>query len=122
MHSLRRLHRRIAAMTAIDERPALYGFFCEELFTSPREAADTRGRMAEFAARWNYRLTKVFTEKPGHAPTAFNKLRDAVRQDGAAVVVPTVDHLKPYGDVNALAEELRAPSGHHVMRSEPEDH
>jgi hypothetical protein len=109
-------------MTATDERPALYGFFHEKLFMSAREAADVRGRMVEFAARWNYRLAKVFIDRPDQAPAGFNALREAVLQDRAAVVVPTVDHLKPYGDVHALVEELKAPSGHHVMRSEPEDH
>jgi hypothetical protein len=108
-------------MNAIDERPALYGFFYEEAFTSPRQAADTRGQMAEFAARWGYRLAKVFTEKPGEAPAAFEALREAVRRDCAAVVVPNVDHLKPYGDVLELVSELQRSSGHHVMRSESED-
>jgi hypothetical protein len=51
-------------MNTVDERPALDGFFHEEAFTSLRQAADIRGGMAEFAARWGYRLAKVFTEKP----------------------------------------------------------
>jgi len=106
---------------AADERPELYGFFHEKLFTSAREAADVRGRMVEFAARWNYRLAKVFTDKPDETSAGFNALREAVHRDRAAVVVPTVDHLKPYGDVCALVEELKAPSGQHVMRSEPGD-
>lgn len=54
------------------------------------------------------------------APAGFNALRKAVLADKAAVVVPNVDHLKPYGDVSALVEELKAPSGHHVLPSEPE--
>jgi hypothetical protein len=108
-------------MNTVDESPALYGFCYEEAFTSPRQAADIRGGMAEFAARWGYRLAKVFTEKPGEALVAFNALREAVRLDGAAVVVPNVEHLKPYGDVLELVTELQKPSGHHVMRSEPED-
>lgn len=110
-------------ITAADERPALYGFFHEETFSSSREADDVVGRMATFAARWSFRLAKVYIEKPGAAPAAFDALREAVRRDGAAVVVPNVKHLKPYGDVLALVTELQKPSGHHVMRSErePED-
>jgi hypothetical protein len=102
-----------------DERQELFGFFHEELFTSARQAADIRSGMAEFAARWNYRLAKVFTAKPGEAFGAFEALREAVRRDGAAVVVPNVDHLMPYGDVHALVTELRELSGQHVMQSEP---
>jgi hypothetical protein len=106
-------------MSDVDERRELIGFFHEELFTSARQAADIRSGMAEFAARWNYRLAKVFTAKPGAVPEAFEALREAVRRDGAAVVVPNVDHLTPYGDVYALVTELRELSGQHVMQSEP---
>jgi hypothetical protein len=103
-------------MSDVDERRELIGFFHEELFTSARQAANG---MAELAARWNYRLAKVFTAKPGAVPEAFESLREAVRRDGAAVVVPNVDHLAPYGDVYALVTELRELSGQHVMQSEP---
>jgi len=116
-----RLHRGVNAVTATDERPLLYGYFRETLFSSTREATEVRSRMIEFADRWNYRLAKMFSDKPDEAPAGFNALRKAVLEDKAAVVVPNVDHLKPYGDIYALVEELKVPSGHHVMRSEPED-
>lgn len=106
-------------MSDVDERRELFGFFHEETFTSARQAADIRSGMAEFASRWNYRLAKVFTAKPGAGPESFEALRKAVRRDRAAVVVPNVDHLKPYGDVHSLVTELRELSGQHVMQSEP---
>jgi hypothetical protein len=106
-------------MSDLDQSQELFGFFHEEMFTSARQAADIRSGMAEFAGRWNYRLAKVFTAKPGDGPDAFEALREAVRRDGAAVVVPNADHLAPYGDVYALVTELRELSGQHVMQSEP---
>ncbi|MEV8373638.1 hypothetical protein AB0P21_12915 [Kribbella sp. NPDC056861] len=106
-------------MNEIDNRRELFGFLHEETFTSARQAADIRGRMTEFAARWNYRLTKIYTEKPGRQPEAFEALRAAVARDGAAVVVPTGDHLAPYGTVPKIVEDLEQASGHPVLRSEP---
>lgn len=106
-------------MSNVDERRELIGFFHEEAFTSARQAADIRSRMTEFAARWNCRLTRIYTEKPGQQPEAFEALRAAVRRDGAAVVVPTADHLAPYGPVLELVRELEQASGHSVLRSEP---
>lgn len=106
-------------MNDVDERQELFGFFHEELFTEARQAADIRSGMAAFAGRWNYRLAKVFTAKPGEGSGAFEALREAVQRDRAAVVVPNADHLKPYGDVHALLAELRELSGQHVMQSEP---
>jgi hypothetical protein len=106
-------------MSDLDQRQELFGFFHEEMFTSARQAADIRSGMAEFAGRWNYRLAKVFTAKPGDGPEAFEALREAVRRDGAAVVVPNADHIARYGDVYALVTELRELSGQHVMQSEP---
>jgi hypothetical protein len=119
VHALRRLHRRCTSVSDLDQRRELFGFFHEEMFTSAREAADIRGGMAEFAGRWNYRLAKVFTAKPGDGPEAFDALREAVRRDGAAVVVPNAAHLTPYGDIHALMAELRELSGQQVMQSEP---
>ncbi|MFC0623785.1 hypothetical protein [Kribbella deserti] len=102
-----------------DKRPELFGFFHEETFTTAREAADARGRMTEFAVRWNYRLTKIYTEKAGEEPQAFEALRAAVKRDGAAVVVPSGAHLAPYGSVADLVKELEQASGVPVLCSEP---
>ncbi|MFK4089237.1 hypothetical protein ACI2LF_34310 [Kribbella sp. NPDC020789] len=74
--------------------------------------------MVAFAERWNFRLTKVYTERVGSAPSAFEQLRAAVEQDGAAVVVPSAAHLAPYGDVVSIVTELERPSGLPVMASE----
>jgi hypothetical protein len=71
VHSLCRLHRGVAAVSDVDERAELFGFFHEETFTSARQASDIRCAMAEFAGRWNYRLAKVFTAKPGDGSEAF---------------------------------------------------
>ncbi len=106
-------------MTATDKRPPLYGFYREKSFTSTREATEVRSRMIAFADRWNFRLAKMFSDRPDEAPAGFNSLCEAVRADKVAVVVPNADHLSPYGDVCALMEELKRPSGHHVMQSEP---
>lgn len=105
-------------MTEFDPRPELYGFFHEETFTSARQAADIRGRMTAFAAHRNYRLTKIYTEKPGGAPRAFNALFEAIRRDRVAVVVPTAEHLAPYGAVTDLLDELKRASGVPVLVSE----
>jgi hypothetical protein len=67
-------------MSDVDERQDLFGFFNEELFISARQAAGIRSGMAEFAARWNYRLAKVLSAKPGADLEAFKALREAVRR------------------------------------------
>jgi hypothetical protein len=106
-------------MGEVDNRPELFGFFHEETFSSARQAADIRSHMAEFAARWSYRLTKIYTEKPGQEPEAFEALRAAVKRDGAVVIVPSGAHLAPYGPVVELVNELEQASGVPVLCSEP---
>ncbi|MDX2972307.1 hypothetical protein PWY87_34475 [Kribbella solani] len=106
-------------MSGLGERQELFGFFHEDTFTSARQAADVRGAMAEFADRWNYRLAKVFTAKPGDGVEVFEA---CARRYGvmARWSESQARLLAPYGDVYTLVTELRELSGQPVMRSEPE--
>ncbi|GAA0585782.1 hypothetical protein HPO96_10685 [Kribbella sandramycini] len=96
----------------------LYGFLHEDAFTSARQADDARSRMAAFAERWDFRLTKVYAEVGGNASSAFEQLREAVNEHGVPVVVHSAAHLAPYGDVRTILNELEEPSGLPVMASE----
>ncbi len=98
----------------------LYGFLNEGVFSSTREASDARSRMAAFAERWGYRLTRVYAQRPDAARGAFEQLRAAAEREQVPVVVPSAAHLAPYGDVRTLVAELKRSSGHAVLASEPD--
>jgi hypothetical protein len=81
-----------------EEHPVLHGYLREHLFMGAREKADIRARMQTTAEHHGYRLGKVFEEKVETSPAALRALLDAALTDGAAIVLPGIEHLAIHGD------------------------
>jgi hypothetical protein len=83
-----------------------------------REKADMRARMQTTAEHHGYLLGKVFEEKVETAPAALRALLDAAVTDGAAVVLPGLEHLAIHGDPIKLRQYLSAAIAHDVLFAE----
>ncbi|MFF1819007.1 hypothetical protein ACFVWG_17030 [Kribbella sp. NPDC058245] len=84
----------------------------------PREKADLRARLDRAARQHGYRLGKVFEERVETTPTAFEALIAAAVEDGAAVIVPGIDHLAIHGHATMIRDSLAACVGAPVLVAE----
>lgn len=101
-----------------EDLPVLHGYYREHLFMNAREKADIRARMQTTAVRHGYRLGKIFDERIETKPAALRALLDAAITDGAAVVLPGIDHLAIHGDPIKLREYLSAAIARDVLIAE----
>lgn len=99
--------------------PAVHGYFREHVFMGAREKADIRARIHRTAQQHGYRLDKVFEEKVEAAPEVFRALVIAAVQDGAAVIVPGLDHLAIHGHATSIKKVLASAIGRDVFLAEP---
>jgi hypothetical protein len=99
--------------------PVIHGYFREHMFMGSREKADIRARMDRTAQQRGYRLGKVFEEKVETTPEAFRALVVAAVRDGAAVIVPGLEHLAIHGHAVEIKEVLAAAIGEDVLLSDP---
>ncbi|MFI6675225.1 hypothetical protein [Kribbella sp. NPDC050470] len=100
------------------ELPVLHGYYREHLFMDAREKADIRARMLRTADHHGYRLGKIFEEKVETSPAALRALLDAALTDGAAVVLPGIQHLAIHGDPVKLRRHIADAIARDVLIAE----
>lgn len=98
-------------------RPLLLGYVQLHLLMTDDELADTKERLAHFAALEGFTLLHmVYVEQVHTAPAAFQALLEAAnRYEVTAVVVPGMRHFAVLGAPASMKQHLERTTGARVL-------
>lgn len=108
---------RGTTMTEVDHtRPLLLGYLRMHLLMTDNELADTKERLAYFAAVEGFTLGTVYVEQVDTAPAAFEALIESVnRYEVTAVVIPSMLHFAMLSSPAATKDHFDKTTGARVL-------
>lgn len=97
-------------------KPPILGYMRKHLLMSEAELADTKERLAYFAAVEGFSLGTVYIEQVETTPAAFQALIEAAnRYEVTAVVVPSLRHFAVLGAAASAKDHLEHATGARVL-------
>jgi hypothetical protein len=97
-------------------KPLGIGYLRQYCRMRPAELGRARDRLTRVAAAEGLTLKAIFVERPETEPAAFHAVVEAARSDEvSAVIVPTLQHLKPRPGERSRRDRLVRDAGVRVL-------